>query len=190
MDIFLPKKLVMVDAEFSGLDPQKDELLQVAMLKMELVGDQYEAVEEPLNVFLKSDLRPFRKFHHDFLTHIFDACNSSEITTFDLKEIIHQWMGTEWKSLTPCGECVPCDIEFLYAKGCLDRPGYDENEQPIKGTFHYEYFDLNALKLVARHKFGEKLKPDNLDEENIHDALVDCQNQLKELNFWLVKLLK
>lgn len=190
MDNFLPEKLVMVDCEFSGLDPKKDDLLQVAMVKLQLVGDQYEALDEPLNVFLKSNLRPTRPFHHEFLTHVFDACNESEITCVDLKEIIHDWMGSDWVGVTPCGECVPCDIEFLYVKDCLDRPGFDEDDQPLKGTFHYEYFDLNAPKLIARHRYGEKLKPSNLDEDNIHDALVDCYNQLKELNFYLTKLLK
>jgi len=47
---------------------------------------------------------------------------------------------------------------------------------------NYEYWDMNSIKLVARHKMGYKFDKDLPVIPGAHDALVDCRNQLVEMN--------
>ncbi len=182
---FLPEKVVMLDCEMVGVVPERDDLLQIAMLKLVLKGGQYEESGEPLNLFLHSDQKPSNQFHKEHLMHVFDACNKSDITPDQAKKQIHEWLG-DWKGkVQPCGDCVPTDMSFLYAKGCADRPDINDSGQ-VPGTFHYEFFDLNAVKAIARTKVGKKFEHDELPA---HDALNDCKNQLVELNHYLEVLL-
>ena len=183
----LPEQLVMIDCEMTGVLPNKDKLLQVAALKLERVKNQYRQVGEPFLKFLAYDGRPENEFQKQYLTHVFDECNKSDLTPARLKTELHGWLGSYLNKATPVGDCVPTDIAFLAANDCIDLSHF-KNDQPVPGTFHYEYFDMNAPKEIARVKMGGKFETPNLDE-NIHDALVDCENQLKELNHILEILL-
>jgi len=49
---------------------------------------------------------------------------------------------------------------------------------------------MNALKLVARHKAGYKFDKDLQVLPGAHDALVDCKNQLVEMNAIIQELLR
>jgi GNAT superfamily N-acetyltransferase/oligoribonuclease (3'-5' exoribonuclease) len=186
---FLPEKLVMVDCEMTGVDPTKHKLLQAAFVKLQLGEDfRYHEVGEPLVLFFSHDGVPTNNFHKKYLTHIFKACNESSLLPEAAKELVHDWLG-DWKGIaTPVGDCVISDLDFLKLNGVLDRNDIEDDEQ-VPGTFHYEIFDLNAVKAIARQKRGEKFTIADIDEEHVHDALVDCRNQTKELNAFLDVLL-
>lgn len=186
---FLPENLVMLDCEMTGVVPERDALLQVAMLKLKWAGNKYAAYDEPLVAYLHYEGQPETEFHKKYLSHIFKKCNASDLTPEKLKAQIHQWLGDLKGTVTPVGDCVPTDVSFLYAKGCADRPDISKDGKQIPGTFYYEFFDMNAAKALARQKVGEKFKVPGMDEENIHDALVDCKNQLLELNKFIEVLL-
>jgi oligoribonuclease (3'-5' exoribonuclease)/GNAT superfamily N-acetyltransferase len=188
---FLPEDLLMLDCEMTGVIPSRDKLLQIAMLKLKLKDNQYEEVGEPLVLYLRHDGKPENDFHREHLEHIFERCNESNLQPGEAKEKICDWLGELKGKVTPCGDCVHTDLAFLYENGLLDRADIGDGG-PIPGTFHYETFDLNPLKAMARHRTGAKEDRKELagyDEENIHDALVDCRNQLKELNHYMKVLL-
>src|SRR5208282_5273806 len=65
MESFLPEDLVMVDGEFTNVLPKRDDLLQVAMLKLKLKDGQYVEVDEPLVLYMKYDGKPDRDFHRE-----------------------------------------------------------------------------------------------------------------------------
>lgn len=189
-DTFLPKNLIMLDLEMSGVIPERDDILQIAMIKLELQSADprdygYLEVGRPLEIFIHSDKQPSNDFHEKYLKDIFAKANESKVTPEEAKKLIHEWLGDLKGVVTPCGDAVHCDMGFLYAKGCIDR-GDIGDAGPIPGTFHYEIFDLNSLKLVARQLNGEKEKLKL--EDGIHNALVDCRNQTTELN-WMLKVL-
>lgn len=179
---FLPEKLVMIDGEFTGVDPTKYELLQAAFIKLQLGKDcQYHEVEEPLVLYFKHDGVPQNNFHRKYLTHVFEKCNESDLMPEQAKEMVHEWLG-DWKGVaTPTGDCVHTDLEFLKHNNVIDRNDIVKDES-VPGTFHYEAFEMHPLKCLARHKVNEKFTVAGIDEENIHDALVDCRNQALELN--------
>lgn len=186
--MFLPDKLVALDCEMVGVVPERDDLLQIALVKCVLDTSkkvpQY-VPKEQLEVFMATKEKPSNEFHHKYLLHVFDQCKADGVTPEEAKKKIEEFLG-DWKgNVQPFGDCVPTDMAFLYAKGIINRPDIGDKGQ-IPGTFHYEFFEQNPLKAVARHKLGEK---ENLHLTGEHDALQDCLNQLKELNFYLTVLL-
>jgi oligoribonuclease (3'-5' exoribonuclease) len=187
-DFGLPADLVMIDCEMTGVNPDKHDLLQVAALKLSLEDGQYVVKDKPFLFFLHNDGSPQGEFQQRYLTRIFEECNKSEKTPEDLKTEIHEWLGDLKGKVMPVGDCVPTDIAFLYASKGGDRPDIVNDEQ-VPGTFHYEFFEMNPLKMLAEEVTGGKLKVEGLDRDNVHDALVDCKNQLLQLNHCL-KVLK
>lgn len=177
----LPELLVMIDCEMTGVLPQKDSLLQVAALKLRREGNQYKKEGEPFVQYLEYHGKPENKFQKQYLTHIFKKCNQSKLQPSELKSKLHDWLGPEYLGKAiPVGDCVPTDIAFLWKNDCIDLQHYVD-DKPVLGTFHYEFFDMNAPKEMARVKMGGKFDTPDLDP-NEHDALVDCENQTKELN--------
>ena len=153
---FLPARLVMLDCEMTGVDCTKHELLQAAFVKLELGIDcQYHEVGDPLVLHFSTDAVPSNDFHKKYLTHIFERCNQSDLTETQAQDQLHAWLG-DWKGIvTPAGDCVITDLEFLKNNGVVVRNDIQDEKQ-IPGTFHYEIFDLNAPKAFARHLVGEK----------------------------------
>jgi oligoribonuclease (3'-5' exoribonuclease) len=184
---FLPEHLVMVDCEMVGVRPDRDALLQVAMLKLQRCGNEYKVLKDPLNAFLAYPGQPHNDFHKQFLTHVFKKCNQSKLTPAELREQVHAWLGPLKGTATPVGDCVSTDIDFLLHNKVIDRSDI-VNGKPVPGTFHYESFDLNPVKLITRHRLGHKAKPEGAYPRE-HDALADCVNQTLELNFFLKHLL-
>lgn len=184
---YLPSKLLMLDLEMSGLNPKKDDILQVAALKLELRNNQYVETDS-FDMVLKNPIVPANDFQKKFQAPLFKRCNASPYTYEDLKDQFIKFLGSDAGKLSPCGDCVPTDVLFLYAKDIITLSHY-EGDTPVDGTFHYEYFDMNAIKLVMRHKMGFKADKELKLLEGIHDGLVDCRNQLIEMNFIISKLL-
>ena len=179
----LPEDLVMIDCEMTGVNPDIHSLLQVAALKLKLKDGQYTEEGEPFMFYLHSDEPPQSEFHKSYLIRIFEECNKSQKTPEDLKSEFHTWLGDLKGKVMPVGDCVPTDVNFLYTSKGGDRPDIGD-DGPIEGTFHYEYFEMNPLKMLVEEITGAKLKVEGLDD-GIHDALVDCRNQLIELNHCL-----
>lgn len=188
---FLPEKLVMVDCEMDGVVAGRDKLLQAAFLKLAYNKSKkcYEEISEPLVLYFPHDGKPKNDFQKKYLTEIFQKCNKCTTPIDANKATLHDWLGNYAGEATPVGDCVPTDIAFLLASGLIDPCDFGEDGEPIKGTFHYEYFDLNSVKAIAREACGEKFEVEGLDNEGIHDALVDCKNQLLELNEYLKRML-
>jgi oligoribonuclease (3'-5' exoribonuclease) len=188
---FLPDTLVMLDAEMTGVVPDRDKLLQIAMTMLKLKGNQYVEEGEPLVLYMQHDGKPQNDFQKQYLSKIFERCNESTLQPGEAKEAICQWLGEQKGKVTPAGDCVPTDVDFLRHAGCIDCPDIGD-EGPIPGTFHYEYFDMNGIKALARHKMGKKEDVKEMagyDSEGAHDALVDCRNQTLELNHYMLALL-
>lgn len=190
-ELFLPPRLVMLDCEMEGLNPRKDALLQIAAIKLELRANQYVPVafEKPLNIYLHSDAQPESDFARKFMTDVYRKCNESQISEQQARPVLDEWMG-DWRGLvSPTGDCVPTDVLFLWARGVIDISHFD-GDTPVPGTFFYEFFDMNSIKALARQKMGSKFDKQLPRHEGDHDALVDCLNQLIELNAFIEVLLQ
>lgn len=175
----LPLKIVMIDMEFTGVIPTRDDVLQVAMVKCDLdVGSMsYKVVGKPLNIFLKTEVKPHRPFHHEHLLPCFEKCSSEGLTQEEAYKAIDAFLGKTEKRW-PSGDCVATDLGFLFNKKLIDYNDYDENDTEIPGHLDYRVLEMKPLKVVAK-TLGWEAPADQLRE---HDGLNDCFNQLYELN--------
>lgn len=182
----LPLKIAMIDGEFTGVSPKRDDLLQVAILKcdLDLKSMTYKVVGKPLNIFLKTDVKPHRPFHTEHLLPCFEKCESEGLSKEDAQKAIDTYLGRAERRW-PCGDCVTTDLLFLFEKDMLVANDYDENDTEILGNLDYRVLEMKSLKSLAKTK-GWESPPDQLRE---HDALNDCFNQLFELNDCLTFLL-
>lgn len=185
---FLPDRLVMLDCEMTGLNVATDDVIQIAALKLERDGVQYRATGTPFNMFLHTDLQPESEFARTHMVDIYKKANASTMGYAEARIALKEWLGDWWSIVSPAGDCVPTDVMFLAQKGVISLSHY-VGDVPVPGTFHYEYFDMNAIKAIARtrvtYKFDKELKRLPGD----HDALIDCYNQLTEMNAFLDVLL-
>lgn len=185
---FLPDRLVMIDCEMTGLHYERDDVIQIAALKLILEGSEYQVVEGPLNIFLHTDLHPTSAFAKEHMVDVYRKANASQNSYEDARVMLDAWLG-DWRGkVSPTGDCVPTDIMFLRWKNVIETSHFD-GDTPIDGTFHYEFWDMNAIKSLARAKMGYKFDKDLPADPGAHDALVDCYNQLRELNAGISVLL-
>jgi oligoribonuclease (3'-5' exoribonuclease) len=186
--VFLPEKLAMIDCEMDGVVAKRDDILQIAICKLKLDGNSYSQDGEPLVIYVHNGGQPKNDFHKKYLSDIFKKCNESKVTYEDAKKQISDWLG-EYKGCVVTGDAIQSDMFFMIEKGVIEVGDIVDGEA-VSGTFHYEMFDINPIKCVARTKIGQKENKEELGlDDGIHDALVDCQNQLKELNYFLSILL-
>lgn len=181
---FLPSRLVMIDCEMTGLNYDKDDIIQIAALKLTRYGVEYQICDEPLNIFIHTDLQPTSDFARQHMRDIYRQANASPNSYEDARDLLDTWLraGEDFSDgVSPTGDCVPTDIMFLRWKNVISTSYYD-GDTPVPGTFHYEFWDMNAIKAIARAKVGYKLDKDLPRDPGDHDALVDCKNQLRELN--------
>jgi len=180
VDIRLPERIIMLDGEFSGLNPKTDDLLQFAMLKavFDKESFQYLVSRNTLNVFIHSDAQPTKNFHREHLAECFKQANASQIDHVQAKKLVDEYVGDWWGTAWPCGDCVTTDLAFAFEKGLFVNNTYDDNDVEQKGTLDYRIFEMKPLKVLAQ-TFGWEKPKDVLRE---HDARNDCFNQMSELN--------
>jgi oligoribonuclease (3'-5' exoribonuclease) len=189
---FLPDRLVMIDCEMTGLQWDKDDIIQIAALKLQLEGDQYVVVGDPFELFLHTDLTPESEFAKKYMAEVYKKANKSPYGYAEAADMLKVFLGDWAGKVSPVGDCVPTDIMFLLQKGVIKSSYYDlvdGKDVAVPGTFFYEFFDINAIKSIARQKMGIKFDKELPRLPGDHDALVDCYNQLTELNAFLSALL-
>ncbi len=185
---FLPSRLVMIDCEMTGLNYERDDVIQIAALKLVREGLEYQIADDPFNIFIHTDLEPTSDFARQYMADIYRQANESQNSYEDARALLDTWLG-DWRGkVSPTGDCVPTDIAFLRWKNVIDTSYYD-GDTPVDGTFFYEYWDANPIKAIARARVGRKFDKDLPKDPGDHDALVDCRNQLRELNAFLWELL-
>ncbi len=187
MENFLPSHLLMLDCEMTGLVPQDHDILQVSALLLKLEETQYTVVRS-FNKYLHSKATPTDEFQRKYLSEIMFQCNNSVETAVSVNLALENFLEKHLGTIQPCGDCVSTDLEFLLNKGVIRRNYFKENVA-VTGTFNYEVFELNSIKAIARHKIGSKFDKLLPLESGIHNALVDCRNQVQELNAFLKVLL-
>jgi oligoribonuclease (3'-5' exoribonuclease) len=185
---FLPQRLVMVDCEMTGLNMAKDDIIQLAALKLMLKNGQYVQVGQEFNQFVHTDKEPESQFARQYMVEIYRKAQQSKLNYQDLGSLFKVWLGDWLGKVSPAGDCVPTDIMFLVNKGVITT-SYYEGDEPVEGTFFYEFFDMNALKAAARTKVGSKFDKQLKRLPGDHDALIDCKNQTMELNAFLKVLI-
>jgi DNA polymerase III epsilon subunit-like protein len=196
---WIPNKMFMIDIETSGVDPKKDEVLQIAILEMNF-QQGFWVKGKTFNFFQHSDRKPTTKFTIEHMKEIFEKCNAAPLVP---AEEVRQQILAFCKE---CGADAPniffsgwnagiFDLPFLAHHGYLFPAKY-ENDQLV-GDCHYRVYEISgALNLAANvkgtneinivlkeaQKMGPKL------EGARHEALYDCERQMNILNALITML--
>ncbi|KIM40274.1 hypothetical protein M413DRAFT_446448 [Hebeloma cylindrosporum] len=169
--------LVWIDCEMTGLDPQKDKILEIAVL---ITNGNLDLVDTGIEYIIKTD-KKYLDGMDDWCTNqhgksgLTKACLESpytlEFVSKTVLDYIKKWVP-ESRVGVLAGSSVHADRMFLAA------------EMPdIVNHLHYRIVDVSSIKEVSRRWFAQQGIPPKTNESN-HRALDDIHNSIKELQWY------
>jgi oligoribonuclease len=175
------QNLIWLDCEMSGLDPEKERLLEIAVV---ITGPQLTPrVEGPVIVIHQSDallgaMDAWNKGTHG-RSGLIDKVRAStvdeETAQAELLAFIRQYVP---KSGSPmCGNTISQDRRFLVKY----MPG-------LEAYFHYRCLDVSTLKELAK-----RWRPavyDSFKKQQKHTALADVHESIDELEHYRTHFLR
>lgn len=170
--------LLWVDLEMTGLDPEKDRILEVAAIVTDWDFNElavYESVKKVGPTLMKE--RMVGDFWEKF-PEVRDALQaqnhdgkSGRVVEDELLELVNRFTTTDQRILL-AGNSIHQDRKFI------------ANEWPrLDARLHYRMLDVSAWKVVFDGKYRKKFaKPEE------HRALADIRGSIQELKYYLGKV--
>ncbi|MBN8503507.1 MAG: oligoribonuclease [Burkholderiales bacterium] len=164
--------LVWIDCEMTGLDPDKDRLIEIAVVVTS--PDLAIRVEGPVFAIHQSDavldaMDAWNKGTHG-KSGLIDRVKASTVD-----EAVAAARTMEWLSqFVPKGKSPMCGNSI-----CQDRRFLARGMPELEAFFHYRNLDVSTLKELAR-----RWKPSVLDgfkKAQKHTALADIHESIEEL---------
>lgn len=175
-----PKKILWVDLEMTGLNPVRDEILEVAAIATDWNFKEiatYEGIvrhdSEKLAKLLDRNAG-FWNEHPEARRGLEEQNESGK----PLAEI-------ERELLAFCDEYFAGETKILLAGNSIhqDRRFIDQWWPTLSKRLHYRMLDVSAWKVVFEGKYGKKFaKPED------HRALEDIRGSIMELEYYLKKV--
>lgn len=175
-DSYILKKsdqnLVWIDCEMSGLDPEKERLLEIAVV---VTGPNLEPrIEGPVLVIRQSDellngMDAWNKGTHG-RSGLIEKVKASALTESEAESILLDFVQKYIpKAAAPlCGNTISQDRRFLV-----------KYMPKLEAWFHYRNMDVSTLKELAK-----RWKPDvytSFKKQQKHTALADVHESIDEL---------
>ena len=166
-------KLLWVDLEMTGLDPEKDRILEVAAIAtgwdLEPKGEYRGIVRQDEDLLKKRMVGEFwekNKKTHDALVEQNNSGKKTEEIEDELLEFVKNNFGDE---IILAGNSIHQDRKFI------------DREMPrLAKKLHYRMLDVSAWKVYFEGAKGKKfVKPE------LHRALSDIQGSIEELKYYL-----
>lgn len=172
----IPVKLLWLDLEMTGLDPDKDLILEVAAavtdFDFETLASYESRVRGGARRAVASRLRAnawwqdFPANRDDFLANL-DSAKPPAVVEDELVGLVKQHFGDEPAVLA--GNSIHCDRAFIRRWWpTLDR------------ALHYRMLDVSAFKVLMQGKFGVIY-----DKPDVHRAFDDMRASIAELRHYL-----
>lgn len=168
------ERLVWLDLEMTGLDPEKDVILQAAAIVTEL--DRYEELEvlevpvwQPESALER--MTPFVRTMHE-QNGLLERVRKSRSSTLDAErkivDLVDRWCGPRQGILA--GNTIWQDRRFL------------ARYMPVlEGFLHFRQVDVTGWKILIRAWLGEK---GEFRKDKAHTALEDVRGSIAELEFY------
>lgn len=168
-------RLVWLDMEMTGLDPEKERIIEVAVVVTE--PDLTVVAEGPVLVIHQSDalLQAMDKWNQS--THsksgLIDRVRVSTINETDAQAQLITFLKEHVPAgKSPlCGNSVSQDRRFMYKY----MPGLEQ-------FFHYRTVDVSTIKELARRWNPSLLK--GFEKKSRHEALADIYESIDELRYY------
>jgi len=174
-------RLVWLDMEMTGLDPERERIIEVAVVITE--PDLTVVAEGPVLVIHQEDgiLSAMDKWNTS--THgksgLIDKVKASTMTEAQAEDVLIAFMSQYVPAgKSPlCGNTVSQDRRFMF------------NYMPkLEQFFHYRTIDVSTLKELARRWNPALLK--GFEKHSKHQALADIHESIEELKYYRETFIK
>lgn len=175
------QRLVWLDMEMSGLDPEKEKILEVAVVVTE--SDLSIVAEAPVLVIHQDDkvLDGMDKWNTS--THgrsgLTDKVRVSTLTEAQAEQQMIDFLKAHVPSgASPlCGNTISQDRRFMY-----------RYMPKLEQYFHYRNLDVSTFKELARRWKPEVYK--GFVKQSKHEALADIYESIDELKYYRDQFIK
>jgi oligoribonuclease len=170
-----PDRLVWIDLEMSGLDPDRCVILEIATV---VTTARLEDVADGPNLVIHHDgaaLQNLSEWCRQTFAKsgLLERVRTSAISTLDAEELTLAFLG----ELVPpqkspmCGNSVHNDRAFLA-----------RHMPRLHDFFHYRNLDVSTVKELVRRWYGPRFQPPK--KADAHEALRDIRESVGELRYY------
>jgi oligoribonuclease len=167
--------LVWIDLEMTGLDPDRDRIIEIATI---VTNSELDVLAEgPVIAIHQSDAVLDAMDEWNRTTHgasgLIERVRRSMVTAAEAEEQTLEFLAihAEPGASPMCGNSICQDRRFLY------------REMPrLERFFHYRNLDVSTLKELARRWAPDVLA--GLTKESRHLALDDVRESIRELGYY------
>jgi oligoribonuclease len=176
-----PTKLLWVDLEMTGLDPNVEVITELAALVSDFklnIEAEYEAVVHYSSEYLKKkfDAEPngFWNSMPEERDKLLKSCSQSKLSLEDIENAL----------IEICKKNFPKDEKIILAGNSIrvDRMFIDKYMPRFAALLHYRMFDVTTFKIWV-----EGNKHEGRKKEERHRALYDIHESMAELKYYLEK---
>ena len=169
------RRFCWIDLEMTGLDPQFDRIVEVAVIitdkMLEPVFEWESAVYQEPEII--ENMNDWCKHHHAASGLLERIPNG--ITEEALDDKLMEIAQTHFKKTNPmviCGNSIAQDRRFI-----------DRYLPKISERLHYRMLDVSSFKIVFREMLGREFK-----KQNTHRALDDIRESIAELKYYMTAI--
>ena len=170
-----PNNLIWIDMEMSGLSPDNDRVLEVAIV---ITDSQLNVVAEgPVKVVHQADDVFDRMDSWNKSTHkksgLIDRVRASTLAEAEVEMLAIEFLKPHVPASTSpmCGNSI-----------CQDRRFLARSMPRLESFFHYRNLDVSTLKELVKRWKPEVTK--GFSKEGKHQALADIYDSLEELRYY------
>jgi oligoribonuclease len=167
--------LIWIDMEMSGLDPQNDRILEVAIVVTD--ADLDVIAEAPVLVLHQQDEILAAMDDWNRSTHgksgLLDRVRTSRLAAAEAENLTLEFL----RPLLPAKVSPMCGNSV-----CQDRRFLARHMPELETYFHYRNLDVSTLKELAK-----RWRPDlsgKFIKQGKHEALADIYESIEELKFY------
>lgn len=173
--------LVWVDMEMTGLDPDKDRIIEVAVVVTDF--NLNILAEGPVFAIHQSDeildgMDAWNKGTHG-RSGLIERVKASTITEADAESAIVDFL----KHFVPSGKSPMCGNTI-----CQDRRFMARGMPKLEAFFHYRNLDVSTLKELCRRWKPELIS--GFKKHQKHTALADIIESIEELRYYRTHFIK
>ena len=174
-----PQFLVWMDLEMTGLDPDKDAIIEIATiitdsdLNVVAEGPEIAIHQEPERFALMDDWNKEQHTKSGLWQKVLNSKISISEAEAETLAFIKRFVGPKESPL--CGNSIWQDRRFIYKHMPL-----------VDAYLHYRMIDVSTVKELSRRWYGENGK--FTKDKGLHRALEDIRESVEELKFYRQKL--
>ncbi|HGN2734398.1 TPA: oligoribonuclease [Pseudomonas aeruginosa] len=170
-----PQNLIWVDLEMTGLDPDRDVIIEMATIVTDsdlntLAEGPVIAIHQPEEILAGMDEWNTRQHGQSGLTQrVRESTVSMAEAEAQTLAFLEQWVPK--RSSPICGNSICQDRRFLY-----------RHMPRLEGYFHYRNLDVSTLKELAA-RWAPQVR-ESFKKGNTHLALDDIRESIAELRHY------